>query len=345
MHDFNSSNERIKHRYFRVLKEARGQSETTIDQTARSILDFERSTGFASFEEFNEDMAANYKKDLRNHENQRTRQPLSPSSIRSHLLAVQKFFRWYLEHLPRGKKIEKDAIDFLNPSNVETALARTSIRTKTIPTPEQLEHLFDTLPSTTIGQRRDRAIIAFLALTACRVGALLHVRIKHLDLERQVLNLDAREIPTKFSKSFTTPFFPIGKRYHQELVSWVDELRRKQFFGSDDPLFPRLKVKVTKSQGFVSAGLTRDFMKSTGTVTKMVGTAFEASGLPKTSPHRFRDMIVELIGKANLSIDEAKAFSMALGHEDLSVTFTSYGVPTRDQQRAIMDQVRQRLEV
>jgi integrase len=344
MHDFNSSNERIKHRYFRVLREARGQSRTTIDQTGRALLDFERTLGFAGFETFDEDKATAYKKDLRSRRNNRTKLPLSPSSVRSNLLAVQKFFRWYLEHLPRGVRIERDAVEFLNPSNVETALARTSIRPKTIPTREQLNKLFEVMPSSTIGERRDRATLAFLALTACRVGALLYVRIKHVDLEKNVLNLDAREIPTKFSKSFTTPFFPVGKRYKDELSQWIEELRTKEFLGPDDPLFPRLKVEATKSQGFISTGLTREFMKSTGTISKMVGDVFVKAGLPRTSPHRFRDMIGELIGKADLSIDEAKAFSMSLGHKNLSITLSSYAVPTMDQQRVIMDQVRKRLE-
>lgn len=340
LHDFNAQNERTKHRYFKVLKEARGYSETTIDQAASAILEFERSTGFLSFSDFTESQAVRFKEQVRSAKTQRTKKPISAASVRSKLIAVKKFFNWYLENLPRGVRVRKDDVEFLSPSKQELALSKTSTREKTIPTLEQCKHLLGVMPKETPGDQRSRALIAFLCLTACRVTALTYVRLKHVDLQRWTLNLNAKEIKTKAAKSFVTPFFPVDQVFYDELVDWIDFLQTKELFGMNDPLFPRLASKPDGVQGFKPAGLSREFIQSSGTLTKLVGEIFDAQRLPKTSPHRFRDMIVEAMAKWDLTVEEHKVFSLALGHSDLSVTLSSYGVPTQQQQIEVMERLR-----
>ena len=43
---------------------------------------------------------------------------------------------------------------------------------------------------------------------------------------------------TKFSKTFTTFFFPVGDEIFQIVVAWVTYLRQDRLWGNDDPLFP-----------------------------------------------------------------------------------------------------------
>jgi hypothetical protein len=50
-------------------------------------------------------------------------------------------------------------------------------------------------------KRRDRAIIAFTILTGARDG-------RHIDVVEGKVDQDARDVQTKFSKSFVTTFFP-----------------------------------------------------------------------------------------------------------------------------------------
>ena len=141
LHQFDASNERLKHRYFTVLRQARGYSEKTIDRAASALLDFEHSTVFAPFSSYGSEQAVAYKESLRTGKGRSGGKPLSAATIRSRLLAIRRFFEWYLEHLPRGVKIRADEVEFLSPSREELNLAKTSVRPKVIPTLEQCRQI------------------------------------------------------------------------------------------------------------------------------------------------------------------------------------------------------------
>lgn len=303
-------------------------------------MEFERSTGFEPFSGFNEDQAIKFKERLRTAKTQRDKRPVSAASVRTKILDVQKFFRWYIENLPRGVKIQKDHIDFLSPSRQELALSKTSTNQKTIPTLKQCERLMQVMPSASGKDKRSRALIAMLCLTACRVTALSQIPIGAVDLERKVLFQNAQIIKTKADKSIATPFMPVGEVFENELESWITYLQDEMLFGPNDPLFPKLEVKATAQNGFTSAGLGRDYIKSPNSLTKLVGDIFEDHRLPRTSPHRFRDMIVSWAANARLETEQFRVVSMALGHEDLSTTLTSYGKPTAEQSIRVMADLR-----
>ena len=72
----------------------------------------------------------------------------------------------------------------------------------------------------------------------------------------------------------------------------------------------------------------------------LVGDIFEGHRLPRTSPHRFRDMIVSWAANAGLTTEQFRVVSMALGHADLSTTLTSYGKPTAEQSIRVMADLR-----
>ncbi len=71
------------------------------------------------------------------------------------------------------------------------------------------------MPSETEIERRNRALVAFTLLTGARDSAIASMKLKHVDLIAGCVHQDAREVKTKFSKTFTTFFFPVG-----------DEIRR-----------------------------------------------------------------------------------------------------------------------
>ena len=79
-----------------------------------------------------------------------------------------------------------------------------------MPTLEQIRHVIQTMPASTEIERRDRALIAFTALTGARDGAIASLKLKHVDIDQGNIDQDARQVKTKFSKSFTTWFFPVG---------------------------------------------------------------------------------------------------------------------------------------
>ena len=64
-------------------------------------------------------------------------------------------------------------------------------------------------------ERRNRAVFAFLMITAARDGAVASLRLKHIDLVEGVVYQDAREVRTKASKTFNTWFLPIDPVYRE----------------------------------------------------------------------------------------------------------------------------------
>lgn len=53
---------------------------------------------------------------------------------------------------------------------------------------------------------------------------------------------DARDVRTKFGKSFPTWFFPVGEDFVSILADWTCELVETQGYDPDDPLFPQTEA-------------------------------------------------------------------------------------------------------
>jgi len=81
-----------------------------------------------------------------------------------------------------------------------------------VPSVGQVTLAPDAMPESTAIERRDKAVLAFTLLTGTRDGALLTLILKHVDLEAGRVSFDAREVTTKFRKTFRTWFFPVGER-------------------------------------------------------------------------------------------------------------------------------------
>lgn len=111
------------------------------------------------------------------------------------------------------------------------------------------------MPSETIIERRNRAAFALLMLTGIRDGALVSLRVKHVDLIEGQIFQDAREVRTKNPKTFYTWLLSVGEMYLTCLIDWVIELRKELLLGPDDAVFPKLKIEVVAGQGFQVTGL------------------------------------------------------------------------------------------
>jgi integrase len=192
------------------------------------------------------------------------------------------------------------------------------------------------MPAETEVQLRDRAVVAFTILTGARDGAIASMRVKHIDLDRKLVEQDAREVRTKFSKSFPTFFFPVGDEIQAIVADWVKFLVTEKLFGFDDPLFPATRVKVGGDGHFEAAGLDRRAWSNAGPIRTIFKEAFAGAGLPYFNPHSFRKTLTQLGQKNCGSIEAMKAWSQNLGHEELMTTFASYGALSRNQQAEIM---------
>jgi integrase len=192
------------------------------------------------------------------------------------------------------------------------------------------------MPTGTEIERRDRALVAFTILTGARDGAIASLKLKHIDIDQGRVDQDARQVKTKFSKSFTTWFFPIGDDISQIVVDWVNYLRKEKFWGLDDPLFPATKIVVGENRHFEASGLDRKHWGGASPIRKIFKDAFAAAGLPYFNPHSFRKTLALLGGKMCKSPEEYKAWSQNLGHENVLTTFSSYGGVGRQRQAEII---------
>ena len=100
------------------------------------------------------------------------------------------------------------------------------------------------MPQETEVDRRNRAMVALAALTAARADALASMRLRHIDIKAGCISQDARQVRTKYSKSFPTFFVPIGGNALSIVEDWVSYLQRERLWGPDDPLFPATRVAL-----------------------------------------------------------------------------------------------------
>ena len=324
MNKHSPANERIKRDYFHYLVEAKGRDEATIDGVAKSLARFEESTRAKDFKRFHREQAVAFKAKLGQALNARTGERISKATMHSTLRDLRAFFFW-LAHLPGFKShIAYADADYFNLSDKDVMVARAR-REKRVPTSAQVDHVLTTMPGDNVLARRDRALIAFAALTGARVGALASFQLGHVDLGAGLVEQDARTVQTKFAKTFRTYFMPIGDTALAIVTAWVNELAHNHLWGPSDPLFPSTAMGLNPEGGFAAVGLARHGWATTAPMRDIFKRAFAAAGLPYFNPHSFRDMLVRHAMALNLSPETMKAWSQNLGHSDVLTTFTSYG--------------------
>ena len=194
-----------------------------------------------------------------------------------------------------------------------------------VPTLEQIQHVLQSMPDATDVQLRNRALIAFTLLTGARDGAIASMKLKHVDIMEGRVFQDAREVRTKFSKSFTTCFFPVGDDVRQIVVDWVSFLTREKLFGPTDPLFPATQVVLDEDRCFQVGGLSRSHWSNASPIRAIFKEAFAGAGLPYANPHSFRKTLALLGERVCRTPEEFKAWSQNLGHDQVLTTFSSYG--------------------
>jgi integrase len=218
---------------------------------------------------------------------------------------------------------QADAEYFNAPENL--ARVATARRHKPCASLKQIRSVVDAMPASTEIERRDRALIAFTILTGARDRAIVSFRLKHIDVEHELLEQDARQVHTKGAKTFTTWFFPVGADIQKTVVDWVALLRTEKHFGPEDPIFPKSRVETGPDLQFHANGLERAPWANANPVRAIFKEAFQKAGLPYFNPHSFRNSLVQLAYERKLDAEQFKAWSQNLGHDECLTTFSSYG--------------------
>jgi integrase len=335
MTNHNPHNERIKRRYFAFLKEAHKQSEASVDAAAKALARFEHDTRYRDFRAFHYEQAIAFKRNLRVVKAVRTGKGLSPSTLATTLAHLKRFFLWLAGQAGYRSKLNYSDAEYFNLTEKESRIAAAR-RDRPGPTIEQVRHVLSLMPDSSPVEKRDRAVIAFTLLTGARDGAIVSFQLKHLDVARRCVEQDARAVNTKYSKTFTSYFFPVGEDIAAIVATWARTLRDEHLWGNDDPLFPATKVELGPSGRFEVAGLDRCRWSSAAPVRAIFRRAFTSAKMPYFNPHSFRKTLVQLGESKCQSPEEFKAWSQNLGHEGVLTTFHSYGaVPSGRQAELI----------
>jgi len=324
MRNYNPKNERIKKEYFRFLKEADRKADSTIDEVRKAISRYESYTGLKEFSTFNKNQAAAFKKHLAKTKAEQTGKPLAKSTLHATVNALKAFFKWLSCQPGYKSRIKLTDIEYLNLSEKDVRVAKQPAL-KRFPTLAQIRTALLSMPAETEIQRRDRALLAFTIVTGMRDNAIASLRLKHIDIERECVIQDPREVRTKFSKQIVTYFFPVGDDLVDIVKEWVVHLRDDLLYGNDDPVFPQTRVVQNKNRSFMVDGLEPAFWADAAPIRKIFREAFTAAGLPYFNPHSFRDTLVQLGKQRCKTPEEFEAWSKNLGHEQMLTTFRSYG--------------------
>jgi integrase len=331
----NADNERIKRRYFAYLKEAKRHSEPTVDAVAKALARFEADTKFRDFRAFHFEQAIAFKKRLARQESQATGEKLSKATLHATLAHLRRFFQWLAGQPGYKTRVSYPDADYFNLSDKDVRVA-TARREQVGPTLDQVKHVIAMMPTDSEIHRRNQALIAFTLLTGARDSATASLKLKHVNLIAGCVEQDAREVQTKFSKTFTTFFFPVGNEIRRIVADWVAFLQQELHWGNDDPLFPATRIALGTARQFEAVGLDRNHWRSAARIRAIFRDAFTRADLPYFNPHSFRHTLVRVGQTVCKTAEEFKAWSQNLGHDKVLTTFLSYGQVDRPRQGEIL---------
>ncbi len=339
MRKHHPKNERIKRAYAIYLEEAQRMAPKSVDQALAAIASFEASTGWRDFARFHIEHARKFKRQLEEDLNPKTGRPLAKATSYARLKAVARFIHWLAGQQGYKSKISYSDADYFNPSANDARIA-TASREQRAPSLEQVRLVIASMPAGSDIEKRDRALIAFILLTAARDDAVASLSLKHVDMDRRLLDQDARSVRTKNRKTFPTWFFPIGDDIEAIVREWKGYLEEALFFGPDDPLFPKTRIGLNEGQ-FAPVGLERAHWSNADPIRRIFRESFESAGLPYFNPHSLRTTLIRLgMTACKGDVEAFKAWSQNIGHKDVMTTLTSYGAVPRDRQETIMEGLR-----
>ncbi len=336
-------NERIKRRYRHWLQDAHRKAETTIDQAMAAISLFEESTGYKDFGAFHIEQARAFKRRLAEETNRATGKPYAIATVKGRLDALKAFHKWLADQPGYRRRIRHADCEYFNVSANDARIA-TAKRERPAPDITQVHQALGGMPANTEIQKRDRALLAFSLLTGVRDDALASLSLRHVDLAARKVIQDARDVRTKFRKSFTTWFFPVGGDAEQIVVDWVLHIQNELRFGSDDPLFPQTEIGLDAEGRFFPAGLSRKHWRNADAIRRVFKAAFKNADMPPFNPHSIRKTLARLGERVCRTPEEFKAWSQNLSHENVLTTFTSYGGVSPERQADLLEAIGRRSE-
>lgn len=328
-------NERAKREYLQWRKHAGRLSDKSRDKEAAALNRFDEWNGYKEFASFHIEQAIAFSRMLESDVNERNGDLLSAGTRRAILAPLRNFFIWLSDKPGYRARLRMQDADYFSLSRHDEEIARHS-EPRPVPTPEQARHALAQAPNATPVEKRDKAIFALFILTAARIGALVSLRIKHVDIKGKALNQTGKDVATKYRKTIKTYFQPGFEEAEMALGDWLACQRDVLLRGDNDPLFPGTEIGVGANGGFEAMGLTKSHWADTEPPRKVVKAIWEGAGIDYFHPHSFRHMHVTAAMRAGATVEQIFAIGQNIGHDSIATTIGSYGQLTDDRRRELI---------
>jgi len=228
-----SSNLRWLYDYRTFLEKNKEFVPDTVDEHMRSVCRMSAFFKNKPYEKVKKEDAYGFKDELRRRRDLEGSDQLDGTTIEHILNRCAAFFEW-LGRQP-GVTLEPDLPGYFRLSRKEKAAANSAVKGTDL-TFDQAICLFKGMPKSCDLDLRNRALIAMLITTGIRIGALITLRGKHVNMTTRWINQDPREVDTKNSKHIRTYCLDLGSGLLDALHEWSG-WRRDHGFGDDDPFF------------------------------------------------------------------------------------------------------------
>ena len=324
--EIRQKNEKVKRHYFDQKRGADGFSDKSILAVEKAIWKYEDFSKQEDFVLFNSKRADQFKKYLSANVNKRSGQVLGVKSQYHHLRHLREFFLWLSSQPGYKTRVKVGDVMYLQLPKKERQMA-TAPSEPRYPTIEQVKKLCS-FPAVTEIDRRDRALIAFTAITGMRDRAVVTLSIGcYVPETRMVKQLPSLGVETKFSKEIYTTLLPIDPELYRYFSEWYEYLVKERHYGIEDPLFPCTDIAQIgpDHHAYEVKGVSKRFWKDAGPMREIFRDRAKQTGVEYFYPHTFRHFVTNIAEKYMTTPEQMKALSQNLGHEHIATTYRSYG--------------------
>ena len=341
-----SSNLRWLYDYRIYLEKNKEFVLDTVDEHHRSVCRMSAFFKNKPYEKVVKEDAYGFKDELRRRRDVEGDDNLTGGTIGHILNRCSAFFVW-LGRQP-GVTFEPDLPGYFRLSRKERAAADSAVKGTRL-TFDQALCMFTGMPRSSPLELRNRAIVAMFITTGIRIGALISLRGKHVNMATRWINQDQREVDTKNSKRIRTYCLDLGSGLLDALREW-SAWRKNNGFGDDAPFFPPDKFIQENVIGLGYRSPLEETpicWKSEDPVRSIIKNAAEAAGIDPEliASHDFRKVIHPFLAKrGNMNVIEEVALQLNFGHAPVETIRKHYSsIPESDRESVLDDLCRRAL--
>lgn len=336
-----NSNQRWLFYYRRYLEEHEEWEADTVDEHLRSLARISAIFGHRPFEAISIDDVIKLKDKLREMRVDSDEGDLSHSTVAHILWHGGAFFRWFVKR--PGVKIDPDLPGYFNLSRREKGAESSAVKGTSL-TFDQALCIFIAMPSSTPIEIRNKAIFAMFIVTGMRIGALVTLCGKHVNMDTRWINQDPREVATKDGKRIRTFCLNLGHGLLDAIRIW-SRWRTENSFGDNDAFFLPDRYLQSNSIGLgfkpASDGPAQCW-KSDDPVQQIIKNATRLAGFDPAAiaSHDFRKTIHPFLARrGGMIVAEEVALQLNFGQTPTEIIRKHYALMSEQEREAILDEL------